>query len=81
MRSLLQQDFDTRYQVPSYLWQIKPIIQYQDIITKIVVVESLNGNLVTEMSITVTLFCLIVGEINLEVLGKSPEVHLIIIRE
>ena len=81
MRSLLQQDFDTRYQVPSYLWQIKPIIQYQDIITKIVVVESLNGNLVTEMSITVTLFCLIVGEINLEVLGKNPEVHLIIIRE
>ena len=81
MRSLLQQDFDTRYQVPSYLWQIKPTIQYQDIITKIVVVESLNGNLVTEMSITVTLFCLIVGEINLEVLGKNPEVHLIIIRE
>ena len=81
MRSLLQQDFDTRYQVPSYLWQIKPIIQYQDIITKIVVVESLNGNLVTEMSITVTLFCVIVGEINLEVLGKNPEVHLIIIRE
>ena len=81
MRSLLQQDFDTRYQVPSYLWQIKPIIQYQDIITKIVVVESLNGNLVTEMSITVTLFCLIIGEINLEVLGKNPEVHLIIIRE
>ena len=81
MRSLLQQDFDIRYQVPSYLWQIKPIIQYQDIITKIVVVESLNGNLVTEMSITVTLFCLIVGEINLEVLGKNPEVHLIIIRE
>ena len=81
MRSLLQQDFDTRYQVPSYLWQIKPIIQYQDIITKIVVVESLNGNLVTEMSITVTLFCLIVGRINLQVLGKNPQVHLIIIRE
>ena len=81
MRLLLQQDFDTRYQVPSYLWQIKPIIQYQDIITKIVVVESLNGNLVTEMSITVTLFCLIVGGINLQVLGKNSQVHLIIIRE
>ena len=75
MRSLLQQDFDTRYQVPSYLWQIKPIIQYQDIITKIVVVESLNGNLVTEMSISVTLFCLIVGEINLEVLGKNQDYY------